>query len=314
MLSTTSISLSKFFKFTSYLSIDIIAVILPISLAISAAFVYQRFVESNQLIALQAAGISPEKILSPLLVLAAIITVYLYANNAYVSPMAWKEFRAQEFNIKNNIDPPENAGSIFSANGFSIYANRYVGNLYFMDVFIIDARNADKTYAYFAKSGTIRNNILMLVHGERIDIDFETHKNSLLYFKAYNCNLKEIFQTENRAAQANEKFIYELLTKNDDEELTLTQTALFHQKMTAPMLAIIFSLLAFILIILAPYRRKSSYLGMVALVSIIIIIQGTFFWIANASAKEPKFISLNYALIAFAISILIVLIARCRRL
>ncbi|MDR1334326.1 MAG: LptF/LptG family permease, partial [Holosporaceae bacterium] len=121
VLNNSSIGFSKFLKFTSYLSVDIVSVILPIALAVSSAFVYQKFVESNQLIALQAVGFSPKKILVPLLNLVALATCYLYASNAYISPYSWREFRSLEFKIKNNIDPPEKAGVFFSHEGFSVY-------------------------------------------------------------------------------------------------------------------------------------------------------------------------------------------------
>ena len=122
MLSQYNMSLAKFFKFSPYLCIDIIAVILPISFAISSAFVFYRFVRSNQLIAMQSSGMSPLTLLRPLMFLATIVTAYLYVSNAYISPNAWTSFRRIEFEIKNNIEPPESAGSIFSINGFSVYA------------------------------------------------------------------------------------------------------------------------------------------------------------------------------------------------
>ena len=50
MLSQYNISLVRFFKFSSYFCIDIIAVILPISSAILTAIVFYRFVKSNQII------------------------------------------------------------------------------------------------------------------------------------------------------------------------------------------------------------------------------------------------------------------------
>jgi lipopolysaccharide export system permease protein len=313
-MNNNSVGLAKFLKFTSYLSIDIVAVILPIALAISAAFVYQRFNGSNQLIALQAVGFSPRKMLFPLLHMVMIVIGYLYVSNMYISPNAWRSFRSLEFNIRNNIDPPEKAGTIFSNNGFSVYAQKYGGDFFFENIFIIDARNSEKIYSYFAKSGTIKDNVLTLVNGERAEVDFLGHRNSVMYFQSYNYNLREILKVERKSAQPNEKYIHELLLEDKDESISKAQNALFHQKITSPLLAGIFPMFSFLLTVLAPYSRKFSYLRMIILMAIIIIFQGSYFWITNAAAKNSEFTKLNYILVVSAIITLVVLITGKRKL
>ncbi|MDR2766269.1 MAG: LptF/LptG family permease [Holosporaceae bacterium] len=309
LLSSGGVSLARFLRFTSYLSLDIVALVLPIALAVSAALVYRRFMESGQLIALQAAGISPRKMLSPLLVLATIVTGYLYVSNVYFSPVAWKKFRSLEFKIRNHIDPPESAGSIFSNDGFSVYAQEYLGDFYFRNIFIVDTRNPEKTYSYYADTGTIRNNILMLAHGERIEVDFRERRNSVVKFQFYNYDLREILKVESRPAQPNEKFIHQLLQDNgDNPEMTMAQRALFHQKTISPLLAVVFPLLAFLLTILAPHERRQTFWRISILLAVIMSLQGIFFWIANAGAKNLKLVSLNYALVIGLLLLLTLLI------
>jgi lipopolysaccharide export system permease protein len=313
-LNNNSVGFANFLEFTSYLSIDIIAVILPIALAISAAFVYQRFNESNQLIALQAAGFSPRKMLVPLVYTVALAIGYLYMSNVYISPNAWKKFRALEFKIKNNIDSPEKSGMIFSQDGFSIYAQKYLGNFFYENLFIIDTRNSEKICSYFAESGIIQNNILALTNGERIEIDFLHHKNSIMRFQSYNYDLKDILKTGKKPSQPNEKYMDELLQENEDEATSKMLKALFHQKITSPLLAGIYAMLAFLLILLAPYARKLSNWRTIILMAIIIIFQGSYFWLANAAAKNLEFAKLNYILVIFSALVLIALIIKKRRL
>lgn len=303
MLSTNHISIARLLQFTSYLSIDIVAVILPISLSISAAFVFLRFRESNQQIALEAAGISSKTMLYPLMLLATIMSGYLYLNNALISPNAWRAFRNEEYKIKHNIDPPEGAGTIFTSGGFSIYAQKYLGDLYFGNIFIIDARLEKKIDSFHAKIGTIKNNMLFLFNGERIEIDFANNKNSITSFKKYQCDLNEILKIEKKISQPNEEYMRQLLLEdqNCDAGKIRTRIALFHQKMTSPMLPFIFSMMAFLLILRFPYSRKISYLPMAYLIATVIIFQGVYFWIVNASAGDARFIYFNYGLIFAAI-------------
>lgn len=302
-------SLARFFKFSSYLCVDIIAVILPISFAISAAFVFYRFVKSNQLIAMQSSGMSPLTLLRPLMLLATIITAYLYVSNAYISPTAWTSFRRIEFEIKNNIEPPESAGSIFSINGFSVYAQEYIGNFSFRNLFVLDLREPQKSFSYYAQNGSIKNNMLFMENGERIEVDDQAKKNSITRFKSYQYDLREILNAERKAAQPNEKYMKELLANNSgDAAMNMAQVALFHQKMTSPILAYIFSLLSFLLVLMAPYKRGRKYFRIFVLVVLIVVFQGTYFWVANAAAKDLMFVKFVYTLVVIPILILPLLI------
>lgn len=297
MLSQYNMSLAKFFTFSSYLCIDIIAVILPISFSVSSAFVFYRFIQSNQLIAMQSAGIPPTKLLNPLMLLATIMTAYLCVSNAYISPCAWKALRQTEFEIKNNIEPPESAGSIFSINGFSVYAQKYAGNFSFRNVFILDLRDPEKSYSYCAKSGSIKNNTLFLEDGERIEIDNVAKKSSIARFRNYQYDLREILNVEKKSAQPNEKFMTELLANDTGDSATnMTQVALFHQKITSPLFTFIFAFLSCLVILMAPYKRELKYFRMFILITLIIIFQGTYFWVTNAAARDFTFIKINYAM------------------
>lgn len=298
------ITLTRFLKFASYLSVDIIAIILPISLSISAGFVFHRLIVSNQITALQSLGASPQKLLLALMPLTIIVTGYLYVSNAYLSPRAWSEFRNLEFQIKNNINPPETAGSIFTKDNFAVYSQKYIGNFSFENLIIIDSRNEKKTYTYSAKNASINNNELFLLDGERIEIDNITGKNSIIKFETYRYDLTEIIKTKKAAARPNEKIIYELLETTEDEKLNAEQYALFHQKMISPLLTVIFSLLAFFIIIQSKHKRKTSYTNMFIFLFLIVFYQGFFFWIANASVKNTELITLNY-IIVFVLIILL---------
>ncbi|MDR3180066.1 MAG: LptF/LptG family permease [Holosporaceae bacterium] len=307
ILSVNSVSLAKFLEFTSYLSVDIILVILPISFAMSSAFIFHRFNESNQLVAFKAAGITPLKLLIPLMQMACILMIGIYFGNMYVSPVAWTNFRSMEFGIKNNIDAPEKAGLIFSGSGFHVYAQQYKGNFLFGNIFVIDRRCTEKTHCYYAKSGTVKNNMLLLMDGEQIEVDQIGHRHSIIKFESYQHNLQNILSTVKKTSQANEKFMNELLQDTNDDIQNKLQRALFHQKMMSPSLTLIFALLSFLLLLLSPYRRKPSYIRMLTLTFAIIFVQGTFFWMANAAAKNPIFIAFNYTFIVFLILVPLIL-------
>ena len=309
MLSRYNISLGNFFKFASYLCVDILALVLPISFAISSAFVFYRFVQSRQLIAIQSLGISPTTLLRPLMTLSLLITAYLYASNVYISPNAWTSFRRMEFEIKNHVEPTESAGAIVALSGFSVYAKKYLGDFTFKDVFVLDLRDSEKKYSYYAQTGSIRNNMLLMRSGERIEIDEKSHKNSITKFDSYQYDLKEILKEKRKKVQPNEKYMTELLIRDTEDESTYkTQVAMFHQKMASPLLSFVFAMLSFLLILMPSYRRRQRNIGLLFLIILIVVFQGTFFGIANAAAKDLKFVKYIYALVAIPIASLPILI------
>jgi hypothetical protein len=67
------------------------------------------------------------------------------------------------------------------------------------------------------------------------------------------------------------------------------------------------------MILTAPYARKPSHRRILLLIFSIIAYQGSYFWIANAAAKNSDFIRLNYIFVGSSLIALAFLIAIKRR-
>lgn len=316
-LNTNNITLSEFIHFTSFLFVDIIALILPIAITVAVAFVYHRFKESQQLTSMQALGGSPLYLLRSLLAFSLLAFSYLYFSNFFLSPYAWREFRVLERTISNNIRPPAKAGLIFTNAGISIYAQKYMNNGTFGNLAIIDNRNSGKSYVYFAHLGAIQKNMLYLKKGERLELEKKTSKVSTTYFNSYRYDLSEFLNFTERASQPNEKFLGELcvcyseykklgwdnLSRDSKESV-----AMLHQKILSPWLALLGALIAFLFNIMGAYKRKMSWQGTFFIIVTVLILQGIFFGIANASARNLVFALLNYWLVGVALVITMLLI------
>ena len=299
LLSKSNVSLLKFIELTSYLSIDIIAFLLPISLAIASLIIFRHFKESNQLTAIMSTGVSPLKLLSPSIILTSFIMLYLFVSNAYFSPKSWRNFRELLFNIENNLDLPESSGVLFANNDVSVYAQYYNGNFIFRKLHIIDSRDPKKIKTYHAEFGALRRNVLVLSKGEKIDIDFEKKSNSITKFDSYQYDLSELMKKKKRPQQPNEQFLNELFSVNSDsaKKEDKATRALLHQKITSPFLALIFSLFAFMFVILAPYSRNPKKNNWVP-VMFIINVQEIYLWLINAASGNEFFIPIIYLFIA----------------
>ena len=302
LLSKNNVSLLKFTELTSYLSIDIIAFLLPISLAIGSLIIFRHFKESNQLTAIMSTGISPLKLLSPLISISSLIMIYLFVSNSCFSPKAWRNFRELQFNIENNLDLPESSGVLFANNGVSAYAQYYNGNFIFKNLHIIDSRDPKKIKTYHADTGALKRSTLTLSKGEKVEIDFEKKSNSITKFDAYHYDLSDLMKKKKRPRQSNEQYLDELFSVSSDsaKKEDKATRALLHQKITSPFLALIFSLFVFMFVIFAPYSRnpkKNSFIP----IMFVIIVQGIYLWLVNAASGNGFFIPIIYLFIAGSI-------------
>lgn len=314
MIGKYHISLKNFIKFTSILSVDIIATVLPITYAVSCAVVYKRFKETNQLVALQASGISPKILLHPLLMCGAIMASYVYLTFAYVSPMSWRVFRGIEYSLKHNISLPESAGILFSNAGFDVYAQEYCGSMTFKNIIVIDARDASKIRSFVADNGYIRSNVLTLHNGEQIETDFSKNATSVAAFKKYVHDLNHIISFQRSGAAPNEKFMSELGADSDISASKRTEEiALFHQKILSSFLPLIFSIISFLFVVFARYRRKESFLGVCISSGIIIVLHGVFFLLSNASAKNAALLPANYLFVMCALLMSVIVLIYKKR-
>lgn len=316
-LNTNNVTLSEFIHFTSFLFVDIISLILPIAITVAVAFVYHRFKESQQLTSMQALGGSPLYLLKSLLAFSFLAFSYLYFSNFFLSPYAWREFRVLERTISNNIRPPAKAGLIFTHAGISIYAQKYMSNGIFGNLSIIDNRNPEKSYVYFARRGAIQKNMLYLKKGERLELGKKTSKVSTAYFDSYRYDLSEFLNFIERATQPNEKFLGELfLSYNEYKKVgwdnlskdAKESVAMLHQKLISPWMAFLGAFIAFLFNIMGAYKRKMSWQGTFFIIVTVLILQGVFFGIANASAKNLAFAQLNYWLVGVSLFVTMLLI------
>lgn len=284
------IALSKFMQLISYLAVDIFALILPIALAIAVGFVGYQFCVNRESVAMQSAGVSPNYMLRPVIGVSVLVIAYLYCSYAYLSPWAWSNFRKLEFNLVNNIHPPESAGPVFANGDFAIYAQKYVENSGFRNIFIVDNREPAKVSTFFARRGVLHGSAFVLHDGERIEIDRVSKRDNVATFRTYRCDLHDFFQVSRKKEQPNEKFLHELLTDSEDISLRV----LLHQKMTSPFIALIFALAAFIATLTVPYTRKPTHKYILILTAYVILFQGIYFWLFNAAAKDASFIVAGY--------------------
>jgi lipopolysaccharide export LptBFGC system permease protein LptF len=219
---------------------------------------------------MQALGKSPWQILHPGMVLAGFLTLSLLFLNIFTIPNAYRAFRAQEFQLRNQFSSSiVRDGSFNVIKSLTIFVEKRRSAKEFEGVFIHDngehsEKKAKKPYTIFAKEGILKkiNNqyVLVLHNGTRQEKDNNDTVQSFEFDElVYNFDsFTTIVNTRN--LKPYEKDIRELFQVNNENsensKLQMRMAAEGHQRILLPFLCLINMLMvALTMVVNRPSRR-----------------------------------------------------------
>ncbi len=265
-----NVSLQGYFSLIVYLLPDMFVKVAPVCTLIGALLAYGKLTLDNELQVMQALGKSPWQILHPGMVLAGFLTLSLLFLNIFTIPNAYRAFRAQEFQLRNQFSSSiVRDGSFNVIKSLTIFVEKRRSAKEFEGVFIHDTgehseKKAKKPYTIFAKEGILKkiNNqyVLVLHNGTRQEKDNNNTVQSFEFDElVYNFDsFTTIVNTRN--LKPYEKDIRELFQVNNENsensKLQMRMAAEGHQRILLPFLCLINMLMvALTMVVNRPSRR-----------------------------------------------------------
>ena len=265
-----NVSLQGYFSLIVYLLPDMFVKVAPVCTLIGALLAYGKLTLDNELQVMQALGKSPWQILHPGMVLAGFLTLSLLFLNIFTIPNAYRAFRAQEFQLRNQFSSSiVRDGSFNVIKSLTIFVEKRRSAKEFEGVFIHDngkhsEKKAKKPYTIFAKEGILKkiNNqyVLVLHNGTRQEKDNNDTVQSFEFDElVYNFDsFTTIVNTRN--LKPYEKDIRELFQVNNENsensKLQMRMAAEGHQRILLPFLCLINMLMvALTMVVNRPSRR-----------------------------------------------------------
>ncbi|MCX7352140.1 MAG: LptF/LptG family permease [Proteobacteria bacterium] len=265
-----NVSLQGYFSLIVYLLPDMFVKVAPVCTLIGALLAYGKLTLDNELQVMQALGKSPWQILHPGMVLAGFLTLSLLFLNIFTIPNAYRAFRAQEFQLRNQFSSSiVRDGSFNVIKSLTIFVEKRRSAKEFEGVFIHDngehsEKKAKKPYTIFAKEGILKkiNNqyVLVLHNGTRQEKDNNDTVQSFEFDElVYNFDsFTTIVNTRN--LKPYEKDIRELFQVNNENsensKLQMRMAAEGHQRILLPFLCLINMLMvALTMLVNRPSRR-----------------------------------------------------------
>ena len=289
----------------------LIMIIAPISLMISAGHVLNRLGADSEIIVMNAAGVSPWRLLSPFMAAAVLVSLLVAAIAAYVSPRALRELSDWSSQVRadilTNIVQPGRFTSVGGNLTFHIADRRPNGLL--MGIFVDDRRDPKEQATYLAEQGEIVKNehgsFLVLEHGSIQRLEAGHPDPRIVTFDRYAFDLSK-FTAGPQANMANvrEKYIWELMWPAPNDALYASQPDQYRSELSdrlaTPLYPLAFAILTYMFLGPPQTTRQSRTLALLGLISTATVLRLLGFVSVIVGVRVPAFLALQFVVLAGA--------------
>ena len=145
---------------------------------------------------------------------------------------------------------------------------------------------------------TPRGPRLLLINGNRQEMQRASNKLSLLYFDRYNVDLSGLANVdEQRWREPRERYLHELFgppRSRSDEAYRSKLLAEGHQRLVAPVFCIAFALIGLAGLLTGEFSRRGQMPRMFAAAAAVVVFQALSLTLANIIVKTPVLTPLLY--------------------
>ncbi|HTV29285.1 MAG TPA: LPS export ABC transporter permease LptF [Xanthobacteraceae bacterium] len=255
----------------------LVMIIAPIALMVSAGHVLNRLGTDSEIIVMNAAGISPGRLLRPYLAAAVLVSILVGTIAAYVSPRSLRELRDWSARVRadilTNIVQPGRFTSVSGNLTFHIADRRPNGLL--VGIFVDDRRDPNEQATYLAEQGEIVKNdkgsFLILDHGNIQRLEAGHRDPRIISFDRYAFDLSKFTGgPQNVTYTVREKYIWQLMWPDPTDALYIAQPDQYrselYDRLASPLYPLAFAILTFMFLGPPQTTRQSRTLALVGLI------------------------------------------------
>lgn len=282
----------------------VMSVLLPVALFIAAIFAYTKMTMDSELVVLQACGMSQGDLARPALTVMTAVVALCYLLNLYLMPLSYREFKDLQFSIRHNYSSVLLQEGAFNtvAEGVTVYVRERHGDGELLGILVHDERIPEKPVSMMAERGALVQSPggprVVMINGNRQVIERSQERLSILYFDRYTVDFNTVSPTsEERWREPRERFIHELFrpgTTSDDQRNANNMRAEGHQRLSSPLLAAAFALIALAALLAGEFDRRGQVRRILWASSATILIQLCYLGAANLTATIPAAAPLVY--------------------
>jgi lipopolysaccharide export system permease protein len=255
-------------------------------------------------------------------VLAVITAIATYALTLYLTPLGFRTFKDRQFTVRSSFASVLIQEGVFNElmQGITVYIRDRGSNGELLGILVHDNRNAKEPVTIMAELGllvdTSEGPRFIMENGNRQMVGQDTRQLSLLYFDKYALDLGLIAASpENRWREAGERYLGELWNPgpgHDNEKNADRFLAEVHKRLTVPLHAIVFALIAAAGLLSGDFNRRGEA-RRIAMVSVLALtFEITSLALVPLISQTPTMAPLMYLNVAFACGLAIWWLGRQR--
>jgi lipopolysaccharide export system permease protein len=283
----------------------LVMMLAPIALVMSAAHVLNKLGSDSEIIVMNAAGLSPWRLLSPFLASAIVVSILVAGIAAYVSPLGLRALRDWASQVRadilTNIVQPGRFTTVSGNLTFHIADRRPNGLL--IGIFVDDGRDPKEHSTYLAEQGEIVKNeqgsFLVMEGGSIQRVAAGERDPRIITFDRYAFDLSKFSNgPQNSVYTVREKFLWELLWPQQDDALFIAQSDQYRSelsdRMAAPLYPIVFIVLACAFLGPPQTTRQSRTLAMLAMMGAVVALRLVGFVSVVVGVRTPSVLSVQF--------------------
>jgi lipopolysaccharide export system permease protein len=284
MIVNRGLPLTTFAFMASLLIPRFLAIVLPIAAFCATAYTYNRLITDSELVVMRAAGLSAATLAKPGFIVAGMVTMAVTVLNVYLLPLSYREFKDLQYTVRNDFGSILLQEGSFNtlSDGITVFIRERGSNGALKGIFVHDNRDRSQPVTMMAESGAIVRSDegprVILVKGNRQQVDRDGGKLSLLYFDQYTVEISAgEADITGRRREPRERYLHELLNPGDmidDPHYRKKLIAEGHARLSSLFLPLTYCAIALAFMLSGTFDRRGqtkSLYGAIAVMTTIVI-------------------------------------------
>lgn len=306
------LSFGLFLYMTALLLPSLLSVILPIALFASVLYVYHQLVVDREIVVLKATGLSNAGLAVPAIGIAGVVMLLCYAVNLYLMPLGFHEFKNIQSQVRNSYASLLLREGVFNTpvDGLTIYVRERGNDGELRGILVHEARTSSEPSTLMAESGKLVHTDdgprLVLLNGNRQEIEARNGELSLLYFERYAFDFGDVTGLDAaRFKEAKERLLPDLLWPRDviEERHRREFAAEGHRRLITPVIGLLFVLVGLGALFSGDFNRRGSSWRLLFAVAVAVSLQALTFGLMDLIVRVPDLIPLIYLLFAIMVGV-----------
>jgi lipopolysaccharide export system permease protein len=292
----------------------LVLIIAPIALVIAIAYTINKLNTDSEIVVINAAGMSPWRMLRPFLAVAIVVAFMVAGIGAYVAPKGLRALHDWATKVRSdvvaNIVQPGRFITIEPGLTFHLRERRPNGQL--VGIFMDDRRDPKEHSTFLAEYGEIvesnNSNFLLLHNGSMQRLETGKLDPTIVLFDRHAFDLSRFgagMALQATVYGARERSLWELLNPDPDDSLVKSQPgqlrAEMHDRLAAPLYPLAFVMIAFAILGAPRTSRQSRAFSLGLTIAFVTTLRfvgfaGVVFAAHNAAAILIVYVSLVIAL------------------